>query len=189
MISCSTSSLIACSWFIASSSNISHVFFNLLRVQWIDCMFVKFMNRWLANFLADYCICSRFSIEINCLCLLIEMRFVRNHILAMKHLYEYNENFFRAMKNKNDWFFRLDVLETIYDFYSYHEFYCNSSCEISCDNAWWYRQQNSSQKTRRCYVFCSLFIVYKNVHYAMWTWSKMIYWLKIASDAIHACWS
>ena len=48
------------------------------------------------------------------MCLSFDLRFVWSRSLAMKHLYEYNESFLRAIKSRNNWFFRLDVLETIY---------------------------------------------------------------------------
>ena len=46
--------------------------------------------------------------------------------------------------------------------------------EIVCDDVWCKFLQNSSQKIRRCYVFCSLFIVYENFHYTMRNWFKII---------------
>ena len=43
------------------------------------------------------------------------MRLMRSRILAMRYSYEYNKNSILTIDNRIDWFFRLDVLETIYD--------------------------------------------------------------------------
>ena len=43
------------------------------------------------------------------------MRLIRSRILVTEDSYEYHEDFLFAVKNRIDWFFRLDVLDTIYD--------------------------------------------------------------------------
>ena len=73
------------------------------------------------NFYWQFDICFRFSIKIKNLCLSFDLRFVWNRFFVIKHFYECNENFFRVIKNRNDWFFRLDVFETIYDEKILHE--------------------------------------------------------------------
>ena len=45
---------------------------------------------------------------------LFKMRFIRNRVIVMKYSYEYKKNFILIVNNKIDWFFRFDVLETIY---------------------------------------------------------------------------
>ena len=48
------------------------------------------------------------------------------------------------------------------------------SREIVCDDVWCKFLQSSSQKTRRCYVFCSLFIAFENFHYTRRNWLKIV---------------
>ena len=73
--------------------------------------FVRFLTR--ISLVNIYVFVS--PIEINCLCLLIEVRLVRGRILAMEYSYEYIEDPILAIGNRIDWFLRLDVLETGYD--------------------------------------------------------------------------
>ena len=121
MISCSIASFIACSWFIASSLNVSHVFSNLIHVHWANCMFVKFIicqiRDWMTRMFSywQFCVCFQFSIEINCSNSLFDLRFDWNRILVIKDSYEYIESFILIINNKIDWFFRFDVIDTIYD--------------------------------------------------------------------------
>ena len=76
-----------------------------------DSEFVKLMIR---NFFVDVSV-FQFSIEINCLISLLDMRLVRDRVLVMKYSYEYNEDFVLTVNNRINWFFRFDVLETNYD--------------------------------------------------------------------------
>ena len=46
---------------------------------------------------------------------MLDMRLVRGRVLVMEYSYEYNEDSILAIDNRIDWFFRLGVLETIYD--------------------------------------------------------------------------
>ena len=89
---------------------------------------IRFMIREFANFLVDYCLCFRFSTKTKNLNLLFDLRLVWSRFLVMKHLYEYDEDFFRVMKSRSDWFFRLDVFETIYD---------EDICIEKCQNRIW----------------------------------------------------
>ena len=102
---------------IACSSNLLQVC--CMFVERIVCSsnlwFVEFMTRWFASFSIHIFAYILIFDETENRCLLFDLRLVWSRFLAMKYLYEYNEDSFRAMKNKNDWFFSLDVLETIYD--------------------------------------------------------------------------
>ena len=40
---------------------------------------------------------------------------MRSRIFAIEYSYEYNKNSVSTIDDRIDWFFRLDVLETIYD--------------------------------------------------------------------------
>ena len=51
----------------------------------------------------------------NCLSSLLDIRLIWCRILATKYSYEYFENSILTIDNRIDWFFRFDVLETIYD--------------------------------------------------------------------------
>ena len=89
----------------------TYCMFNELIVCSSNLWFVKFLIR--ISFVNIYVFVS--SIEINYLCLLIEMRLVRDRILVMNYSYEYIENSILVINNRIDWFLRLDVLETSYD--------------------------------------------------------------------------
>ena len=99
-------------WFIANSSNILHV-------RQICCVFIERIvcssNSWFVWFLLTISHMFWFSIKTKNLCLSFDLCFVWNRFFAIKHLYEYNENFILIINNKIDWFFRLEMLETIYD--------------------------------------------------------------------------
>ena len=45
---------------------------------------------------------------------LLKMRLIRDRVIVMKYSYEYKEDSILIVDNRIDWFFRLDVLETIY---------------------------------------------------------------------------
>ena len=46
--------------------------------------------------------------------LLLGLRLVWSGILAIEYSYEYNEGLVLAIDDRTDWFFRLDMLETVY---------------------------------------------------------------------------
>ena len=101
---CSVANLNACLRFIARSPNLSHA------RQIHDSS-----NSWLdVSQLSCECFCFRFPIKISCLISLLDMRLVRNRVFVMKYSYEYNKDSILIVNNKFDWFFRLEMLETIY---------------------------------------------------------------------------
>ena len=53
-------------------------------------------------------------VEISCLTSLLDMRLVRDRVLVMEYSYEYNKGSIPIVGNRIDWFFRPEVLETIY---------------------------------------------------------------------------
>ena len=70
--------------------------------------------RPIACSLGRLCGCLRSPVEIDCLDLLLDMRLVRDRVLVMEDSYECNEDTILAVDDRTNWFFRLDMLDTVY---------------------------------------------------------------------------
>ena len=87
----------------------------LIRLR-THCMFVIFRIRQICKSSCELSL-RVFSIfdRVEFMTSLLRMRLMRSRVFVTKYSYEYNENFILTIHTRIDWFFRLDVLDTIYD--------------------------------------------------------------------------
>ena len=131
MISCSTSSLL----YARDSLRARQTY--RMPVKSIASLLIKLYVRQIQNtsnrdwvtriFLVDVYVFDLLQSEIYTSSLL-KMRLIRGRVIVMKYSYEYNESSILTIDNRTGWFFRLDVLETIYD-----EEICIAECQ---DHIW-----------------------------------------------------